>query len=128
MRPGPTPPERSINLLLEEGMHVRIVELEGGLDPDEYCKERGADAYRAKLDKAPRTITTGWQTGCCAKFELARRQAGGAPKILMPAIHRLPDEDFARGARGNDAAGYLGLDAAVVRKDSQSRHGSPRKG
>jgi len=33
-------------------MRVRIVELEDGLDPDEYCKERGADAYRGKLDKA----------------------------------------------------------------------------
>ena len=33
-------------------MHVRILELDGGLDPDEYCKERGADAYRERLDGA----------------------------------------------------------------------------
>src|SRR6266852_1986919 len=42
--------ERSINLLLEEGMHVRILALDGGLDPDEYCKQRGAEAYLAKLN------------------------------------------------------------------------------
>ena len=34
---GANAAERSINLLLEEGMQVRIVELDGGLDPDEYC-------------------------------------------------------------------------------------------
>ena len=49
---GANAAERSINMLLEEGMHVRIMELDGGLDPDEYCKQRGADAYRAKLDAA----------------------------------------------------------------------------
>ena len=45
---GANAAERSINLLLDESMHVRIVELEGGLDPDEYCKERGAEAYRGQ--------------------------------------------------------------------------------
>ena len=39
---GANAAERSINLLLEEGMQVRILELDGDLDPDEYCKERGA--------------------------------------------------------------------------------------
>ena len=49
---GANAAERSINLLLDESMRVRIVELEDGLDPDEYCKDRGADAYRGKLEKA----------------------------------------------------------------------------
>src|SRR5580704_7773179 len=39
--------ERSIKLLLDESMRVRIVELEGGLDPDEFSKVHGAEAYRA---------------------------------------------------------------------------------
>ena len=39
---GANAAERSINMLLEEGMQVRILELDGDLDPDEYCKERGA--------------------------------------------------------------------------------------
>src|SRR5205823_197876 len=38
---GANAAERSIALLLEETMQVRIMELEDGLDPDEYCKERG---------------------------------------------------------------------------------------
>ena len=50
--PATAPPNAPSTLLLEESMHVRIMELEGGLDPDEYCKERGADAYRARLADA----------------------------------------------------------------------------
>ena len=37
---GANAAERSINMLLDESMHVRMVELDGGLDPDEYCKQR----------------------------------------------------------------------------------------
>ncbi|HXJ43678.1 MAG TPA: DNA primase, partial [Bryobacteraceae bacterium] len=44
--------ERSISMLLDENMRIRIVELEGGLDPDEYCKEHGAEAYLARVAKA----------------------------------------------------------------------------
>ncbi|HEY2012891.1 MAG TPA: DNA primase, partial [Bryobacteraceae bacterium] len=50
--PGANAAERSINMLLEEGMHIRIVELDGELDPDEYCKERGSAAYQERLEKA----------------------------------------------------------------------------
>ena len=50
--PGAKAAERSIDLLLEEGMHVRIMELDAGLDPDEYCKERGAEAYHERLTGA----------------------------------------------------------------------------
>ena len=43
--------ERSIKLLLDESMHVRIMELDEDLDPDEYCKKHGAEerAYEARV-------------------------------------------------------------------------------
>src|SRR5438034_512476 len=44
--------EKSLQALLEEGMQVRVLELEGGLDPDEYCKQRGAEQYRGALAEA----------------------------------------------------------------------------
>ncbi|MDE3167524.1 MAG: DNA primase, partial [Acidobacteriota bacterium] len=49
---GANASERSIDMLLAEGMQVRIVELDGGLDPDEYVKQNGAETYRKKLDEA----------------------------------------------------------------------------
>ena len=70
--------ERSINLLLDEGMCVRIVELEDGLDPDEYCKEHGTDAYRAKVDQAPSYFY--WLADRArANFDLLR---GGAWRVF----------------------------------------------
>ena len=46
---GANAAERSIKLLLDENVRVRIVELEGGLDPDEYCKAHGAEAYQQRV-------------------------------------------------------------------------------
>src|ERR1041385_347230 len=37
--------EKSIALLTEEGFSIKIVTLDGGLDPDRYIRERGPEAY-----------------------------------------------------------------------------------
>lgn len=44
---------RSIERLLERGLTVRILRLPGGLDPDDFVRREGPDAYRTLLDKAP---------------------------------------------------------------------------
>ncbi len=110
---GANAAERSINLLLDESMRVRIVELEGGLDPDEYCKERGAEAYRAKLDKAQSYFY--WLADRArTKFDLRTAEGRVAGfQFLLPAIQRLPDK-IERVAVANDVAGYLGVDAGLV--------------
>jgi len=45
--------ERSLNLLLEEGFEVRILELPDGLDPDSFIRKRGPETYQKLLDRAP---------------------------------------------------------------------------
>ncbi len=47
---------RSLEVLLDEGARVRIVELPEGHDPDTYLKAEGADAYRKRLDDAPEAV------------------------------------------------------------------------
>ncbi|HUL79165.1 MAG TPA: DNA primase, partial [Vicinamibacteria bacterium] len=47
---------RSLEVLLEEGMRVRVVELPEGHDPDTYLKAEGAEAYRRRLDEAPEAV------------------------------------------------------------------------
>jgi len=47
---------KSLEVLLEEGVRVRIVELPEGHDPDTFLKAEGADAYRARLDAAPEAV------------------------------------------------------------------------
>jgi DNA primase len=124
---GANAAERSINLLLDEGMHVRIVELEDGLDPDEYCQQRGADVYRAKLDSAKGYFY--WLADRArARFDLRTGEGRVAGfQFLLPAIQRLPDK-IERVAIANDVAGYLGVDAGLVldnfRKSAMDRRDS----
>jgi len=44
---------KSLEILTEEGMDVRIVSLPEGHDPDTYLREAGGDAYRERLKVAP---------------------------------------------------------------------------
>jgi len=47
---------KSLEVLLEEGVRVRVVELPEGHDPDSFLKAEGADAYRLRLDQAPEAV------------------------------------------------------------------------
>ncbi len=110
---GANAAERAIQLLLDEGLHVRVLTLDDGLDPDEYVKEKGAEAYRAKLDGASGYFH--WLADRArAKFDM--RMAEGrmdAFKFLMPSIQKISDE-LERAAIANDVAGYLGVDPGLV--------------
>jgi len=110
---------RSINLLLQESMFVRIAELDDDLDPDEYCLKHGAEAYRHRIDAAKDyyywledRVLRQYSNSLEGKLE-------GLRKILIPAINQLPDE-VSREARAADAAGHLALDPALVRKERKA--------
>jgi DNA primase len=44
---------RSIDLLLEKGLRVRVLKLPGSLDPDDFVRKEGGEVYRRLLDAAP---------------------------------------------------------------------------
>jgi DNA primase len=50
---GQNAAKRSIQLLLDRGLTVRILTLPGGLDPDDFVRREGVEAYRRELDRAP---------------------------------------------------------------------------
>ncbi len=105
--------ERSIDILLSEGVDVRIAELEDGLDPDEYCNQRGVEAYRARIDGAKSYF---YWLADRARARYDMRNAEGrvaAFQFLLPAIGRLGDK-IKRVAVANDVAGYLGVDSGLV--------------
>jgi DNA primase len=105
--------ERSIKLLLDESMKVRIVELEGGLDPDEYCKEHGAEAYIQRVAGA-KTYFYWLADRARAKFNMREPQGRiDAFQALIPAIQELGDK-LARVSYANDLASYLGVDSGLV--------------
>ena len=105
--------ERSIGLLLEEGIQVRIMELDGGLDPDEYCKQRGADAYRERLEAAKGYFY--WLAdGARKKFDMRTGEGKiSALQYLLPVVQKISDR-LERMTVANDVAGYLGVEKGLV--------------
>ncbi len=105
--------ERLIEALLRGNMKLRIIELEDGLDPDEYAKAHGASAYQAKVDKAMEYYA--WLTnrirGTYGSSAEARMR--GFKEILYPKLKLVADR-LERAAIAHEAAAYLGLDVGLV--------------
>ncbi len=105
--------ERSIKMLLEEGMRVKVVGLEGGLDPDEFCKEHGPELYRERVSGA-KTYFYWLADRARAKFNLRDPQGrNDVFQFLLPAIQALNDK-IERVSVANDLASYLGVDSGYV--------------
>jgi DNA primase len=113
---GANAAEKSISLLTEEGFAIKIVTLEGGLDPDRFIRERGVEAYTAAIRGARRQSDY--------LIERARQMFPGASadqkvkamNYLLPHIRRMP-EKLARDQFAHDAAQKLGIDSAVLREE-----------
>ncbi|MGH9665074.1 MAG: toprim domain-containing protein, partial [Bryobacteraceae bacterium] len=110
---GSNAAERSIQMLLDEAMRVRILELDGGLDPDEYVKQNGVDVYRAQVDQAAGYFH--WLTGRARKRYDTRTAEGrmDALKFLLPAVQRVSDK-LERAAIAAEVAGLLGVEQGLV--------------
>jgi DNA primase len=110
---GASAAERSIDVLLAEGMQMRIVELDGGLDPDEYCKERGAAAYQERLEGAKGYFY--WLADRArAKHDMRTSEGKVAVlNFLLPKVQNINDQ-LERMTIANDVAGYIGVDRGMV--------------
>jgi DNA primase len=113
---GANAAEKSIALLTEEAFEVKVVALEGGLDPDRYIRERGAKEYAAALRAARRH----------QDFLLDRARQLFPPhtpeakikalNFLLPHIRRMPNR-IARDEFAADVAQKLGIDSAILRQE-----------
>ncbi|WP_353073029.1 DNA primase [Tunturiibacter gelidoferens] len=127
---GTAATEKSIALLTEEDFEVKIVTLEGGLDPDRFIREQGVQQYMAALRDAKRHSDYLIDR---AREQFPTRTPEGKVKamnFLLPHIRRMPSvrqrEEFAV-----DAAQKLGIsfvhskelsDAASKKVESVSAH------
>jgi DNA primase len=108
--------EKSIALLTEEDFEVKIVTLEGGLDPDRFIREQGIQQYMAALRNAKRHSDY--------LIDHAREQFPGrtadakvkALNFLLPHIRRMPNR-IQRDEFAADAAQKLGIDSAILRQE-----------
>lgn len=127
-RAGANASEKAIQILLDEGLHVRVLALDGGLDPDEYVKQNGADGYRAKLEGAS-TYFHWLADRARQKFDMSSSDGRmEAFKFLLPSVQKIGDK-LERAAIANDVAGYLGVDAGLVleqfKKAATDRRAAP---
>lgn len=110
---GANAAEKSIAILLEEHMRVRIATLEGGLDPDEYVAAHGAEAYRHRLEKAQNYFH--WLAGRAQqRFDVKTAEGKvQALEFLLPAIRRVQDP-MERASLAAELANRLGIEQAML--------------
>ncbi|MBB5058291.1 DNA primase [Granulicella aggregans] len=113
---GSNAAEKSIAMLTEEEFDVRVVTLEGGLDPDRYVREHGVQEYMAALRGAKRHSEYLIDR---ARLQFPARTADAKVKamnFLLPHIRRMPNR-IQRDEFAADAAQKLGIDSALLRQE-----------
>jgi DNA primase len=113
---GANAAEKSIALLTEEGFAIKIVTLDGGLDPDRYVRERGVEAYMEAVRGARRQADYLIERARQIFPGASAEQKVKAMNFLLPHIRRMP-EKLARDQFALDAAQKLGIDSAVLREE-----------
>jgi DNA primase len=113
---GANAAEKSIALLTEEGFSIKIVILDGGLDPDRFIRERGVEAYTQAVRGARRQSDYLIERARAAFPGASAEQKVKALNFLLPHIRRMPDK-LARDQFAGDAAQKLGIDSAVLREE-----------
>lgn len=109
---GANATEKAIQLLLDEGLHVRVLALDGGLDPDEYVKQHGAEVYRSKVESAGGYFH--WLADRArARFPKTAEGRMDAFKLLEPVVENIHDK-IERAGVANDLAAYLGVEQSLI--------------
>jgi DNA primase len=125
-RAGENATEKSIQVMLDESFDVRVLQLEDGLDPDEYVQQRGAEAYLHEIANARGYFL--WLADRSKKKFDTNTTAGRvkALEFLLPSVQKVPSR-LRRAALADEVSAYLGLERSMVLdefKASATRRGS----
>jgi len=112
-RAGVQAAARSLDVLLGRGFEVRILELPGGLDPDDYIRKEGSEAYIRRLQQAP-----SWLEFLLERERLARDLSRIEERVaginaLLPHLAQLPNA-LERTAWAGQIADALQVDDHLV--------------
>lgn len=107
--------EKSIGLLLEEGCKIRAVTLPGGLDPDQFIRQKGRAGYAAALQASPGYFD--YLAGRAReRFDLRRAEGRAAAlNFLLPYVARVQD-GLIRAELTDELADQLHLESALERR------------
>ena len=111
---GQAATERSLAILLEQGYDVRVLALPGGADPDQFIRERGAEAYRELLEAAPAYVD--YLIARARQMDLSTGEGKlRAVNFLMPYVQRIPNR-LLRSEWATRVAQELRVDEPVLRE------------
>ena len=113
---GAAAAERSIGLLLEEGFQMRVVVLEGGLDPDLFVRRQGAAAYGEAL-KGSRSFFDYLAERARKQFDVRRGEGKvAALNHLLPYLSRVHDPILRQNLAENLAV-QLGVETGLLSQE-----------
>ncbi len=115
---GANAAEKSLALLTEAEFEVRIVTLEGGLDPDRFVQENGIAAYAEALRTAKPHAEYLIERARALFPQRTAEAKVKAVNFLLPHMRRLPSA-IQRTQFVEDAAQKLGIDSSLVRQELQ---------
>jgi DNA primase len=104
---------RSLDLLLEEGLDVRVADLPKGLDPDDVLRQNGADTYRELLSSAPGYLEFLIRREARSRDLSRVEEKVAAVNALLPHIARL-HSSVARASWAGQLAATLGIEDELV--------------
>lgn len=105
--------EKYISPFLAEGLRVKVLEIPGGLDPDEYIQQNGPEAYRTLITQAVSYFH--WLADRArSKFDVGTAEGRvDAFKFIAPVIEMVQDR-IERSTIASEMAEYLKVDRNVV--------------
>ncbi len=113
---GSAATSRSVDVLLERGFQVRATELPSGMDPDDYVRKEGPEAYARLVRSAPGYFE--W----LLKREIAGRDVSrvedkvAAVNALLPRLARIPSA-VERAAWAGQLADALRIEDGLVMQE-----------
>jgi len=126
-RAGQAATEKALSVLLPHGLRVRAALIPGGLDPDDFLKQSGAEGLRRLVDEAPdaleQSIRNAVRHGIASPDQKADAVAHVAPLVARVAAAVSRDEYARRLALAVDAA--PAAVAAVVRDAARNAAQAP---
>ena len=107
---------KGLEILLDEGLRPRVVELDAGQDPDSFLRTEGTEAYRARLVEAPEAVE--WRMRRAEREEDLGAPAGKARFLaaLLPLLVRI-DNAVERAAWLARAVERGSLDEGAAREE-----------
>jgi DNA primase len=113
---GANAAEKTLGLLVEEDFDVRVITLEGGLDPDRYVREHGVAAYAETVRGASRYSDYLIERARILFPARTPEAKVKAQNFLLPHIRRIPNL-IVRNDFVENAAQKLGIESSIMRQE-----------